>query len=470
MNIGLCREQGEASPDTRPGTDPVERPVQAVLEALADAVLRQTLFRRVVVSLYEQPLTASASSQSRVRAYAARGLTTDDAAALQRFVAEGGTVSGARFAPEFRVGGSYYIRAGSVDIQPRVASRRRFLCPDGWHPNDLLLTPMESGDGILGVISVDDPRDGAKPGRPCLQVLQDLARMGVTALQHAQLLQEMAEQHELFRILAENCMAGFLVTQGDRLCYANERAVELFGYSRDELLAMRPWWQILHPDERASVLGGDAGVRRAGVRARAVRKDTSTVWLLVRTYPMEYQRRQAHLVDLWDITEQVQTEGMLKQKAMRDPLTGLFNRHYFDESIHGELKRSQRYGRSFTLLMADLRGFKRVNDRLGHAKGDEVLREIAHVIRKTLRESDWVIRYGGDEFLIVLPETPSPVDAVVQRLRTAVEEWNREHLPDIPLTIDVGWVTWSPESRQSIRELLEAADAQMYEDKQKRSS
>jgi len=442
--------------------------VQAVLESVADGVVRQTPFRRVVVSVYEEPLIA-ASGGSCVLAYAARGLPSEDEAVLRRFVEERGTVTGARFSPQFRIGGSYYIPAGAqlAGISPQVRSRRRFIVPGGWHQDDLLLTPLESEGRIRGTISVDDPRDGARPTPRVVQSLGELARMAVAALDGSAEKEHLGEEQSLFRVLAEHCLAGFLVTQGERLSYVNERVVDLFGYSREELLAMSPWWQLVHPDERAAVLQEAGGVRQGGIRARGVRKDTSTVWLFVRSYPLEHQHRQAHLIDLFDISEQIYTEGLLREKAMHDPLTGLLNRHYFDESIHTELKRSQRYKRSFTLVMTDLRGFKRVNDQLGHARGDEILHAIAQLVRRTLRESDWVVRYGGDEFLIVLPETTSPVDVVVQRLRTAVEEWNREHLPEVPIAIDIGWATWTPDHPCSVRELLEAADTQMYADKRR---
>jgi diguanylate cyclase (GGDEF)-like protein/PAS domain S-box-containing protein len=317
---------------------------------------------------------------------------------------------------------------------------------------------------------VDDPRDGAIPSHATLKTLERLARLGEAALPRSAGPpdDETAEKLTLFSFLAEHCMAGLFVTKDERVDYVNRRVVDLFGYTNEELRAMRPWWQVIHPEDRPGLT--DGRTNNDGLRARAVRKDGSLVWILVRTYQLELNGQEAHLVDLWDISEQIETEGALKQKALRDPLTGLYNRHYFEESIRVELRRALRYNRSFTLVMADLKGFKRVNDTLGHAKGDEVLQSIASLLKATVRESDWLVRYGGDEFLIVLPETASPVDIVLARLQSAVEDWSREHLPEIPLSLDVGRATWTPGCDRSVTDLVRAADTSMYEAKRASAS
>jgi len=441
--------------------------VQRVLDELVHAVLLQTPFRRALVSLYEDPIHPTGRTRTRVVACAASGLPEPDEVQIRALLANGWEVSAARFSREFEVGTSYYIpQLARLDgVGPRLVSRRRFLRPNAWRSHDLLLSPLRGAEGYIGSLSVDDPRDGAAPSSTALRTLGRLARLGEAALprREASVDGETVEQPTLFAVLAEHCMAGLLVTKRDQVEYVNRRVVDLFGYTRDELQAMRPWWQIIHPEDRLGLTDGRTD--QEGTRARAVRKDGSIAWVLVWTYELELNGQQAHLVDLWDISQQVETEGVLQQKALRDPLTGLYNRHYFEESIRAELRRAQRYDRSFTLVMADLKGFKRVNDSLGHAKGDEVLQSIGAVLKATVRESDWLVRYGGDEFLVVLPETASPVDIVLARLQSAVEDWSREHLPQIPLSLDVGRATWAPGCGLSVRDLVRTADASMYEAK-----
>ena len=154
---------------------------------------------------------------------------------------------------------------------------------------------------------------------------------------------------------------------------------------------------------------------------------------------------------------------------MRDPLTGLRNRAYFNDAIQLELSRSRRYKRQFTLMMADLRGFKIINDTLGHQEGDRILIGIAGVLRDQLRDSDWIVRYGGDEFLFVLPETGDELATLVNRLETSVSDWGRKNTPSgIEVAVDFGWSMWVPDDSRTISELIQAADSQLYEMKRSR--
>jgi len=159
----------------------------------------------------------------------------------------------------------------------------------------------------------------------------------------------------------------------------------------------------------------------------------------------------------------------LRQQAIRDPLTGLYNRHYFNEVIGGELERADRYGRPLALLMVDVDGFRAVNNRLGHLRGDEVLCAVAKLLRESVRGADRVIRYGGDEFLILMPETDGDSRKVARRLRAGLERVpTLVRLEGLPLGLSIGVYVRAPKDPHSLEEILEEVDRQMYADKRSR--
>ena len=156
-----------------------------------------------------------------------------------------------------------------------------------------------------------------------------------------------------------------------------------------------------------------------------------------------------------------QKTKQLREQATRDGLTGFFNRRMMDEMVPSELQRAARYHRDMSLAMLDVDGFKAVNDTLGHDEGDRLLRAFAGCIRKIARASDLLYRYGGDEFLLLLPETTSEqADQILKRLNGICPE----------LTTTLGCVTFSAGiasyvSDASAKDLLKLADDRLYQSK-----
>jgi diguanylate cyclase (GGDEF)-like protein len=163
-----------------------------------------------------------------------------------------------------------------------------------------------------------------------------------------------------------------------------------------------------------------------------------------------------------EMEQLIHSEHKLKEMGVRDPLTGLYNRNFFNDVIRRELANSRRYGSPLSVLLADVDRFKEINDVKGHAAGDEVLKFVAAYLISCVRDSDYVFRWGGDEFLVLLTRTDETGGA------QKAEELARR-LPSIPGTdklspsLSVGWATHRNEVE--FPKTLAEADARMYETK-----
>jgi two-component system, cell cycle response regulator len=159
-----------------------------------------------------------------------------------------------------------------------------------------------------------------------------------------------------------------------------------------------------------------------------------------------------------------QTQTALRELAIKDGLTGVYNRREFNRRLAAELERSQRYQHSFALVMMDIDFFKKLNDTYGHQAGDEALRIVAALLQQEVRPTDQVARYGGEEFVIILPETSSD-DAVVlaDRLRQAITAQAVPVAPEqsIHITASIGLAAF-PADAQTDDKLTAAADKALY--------
>ncbi len=161
-----------------------------------------------------------------------------------------------------------------------------------------------------------------------------------------------------------------------------------------------------------------------------------------------------------DITERKRAQEALAEQAVRDALTDLYNRRYFNRRMPEEIKRAESQRQAFAILLCDLDHFKAVNDTLGHHVGDEVLRMVASNIRSAIRGSDLVFRWGGDEMVIVLEyETREGLSIATERIRSGVRKINESLGQRLDLSIGVAIY---PEHGRSIDELIRLADRALY--------
>jgi diguanylate cyclase (GGDEF)-like protein len=156
----------------------------------------------------------------------------------------------------------------------------------------------------------------------------------------------------------------------------------------------------------------------------------------------------------------------LQRKTRRDPLTGVMNRLAMEEDLPNEFARNKRYKRTFSIVMADIDHFKNVNDTYGHSAGDEILKAFAGIMDNTLREVDVIYRYGGEEFLVLLPETDAKGALLAaERIRQAVDSKVLKHRDDHNIKIHVTssfGVSINKEEDSSHLDMIKRADKALY--------
>jgi two-component system, cell cycle response regulator len=180
---------------------------------------------------------------------------------------------------------------------------------------------------------------------------------------------------------------------------------------------------------------------------------------------LELQIRLSSMLRIKVLTDQLErAKAELAELAVTDPLTGLHNRRHLFQEMEREFARAQRYSRPLACYMIDIDHFKRVNDTFGHQVGDRVLALMAEVIRGTVRNTDIVGRFGGEEFMILAPETPAEAGMVLaERVRQKVAERTEAAQPDVPrITVSVGLATTEHPRASNATELVRLADEALY--------
>jgi diguanylate cyclase (GGDEF)-like protein/PAS domain S-box-containing protein len=262
----------------------------------------------------------------------------------------------------------------------------------------------------------------------------------------------------------------------------NPATEKIFGYARAELIGQNVAVLMADGDARDHgghvdrfVQSGRARILGMGRETLAKRKDGAT-------FPIDISVSKAEVGDglvfvglIRDITERKRAEAELQaakeaaeEAARRDPLTGLWNHNRILEHLIEELARSDRLGTPVSVAMIDLDHFKQINDTHGHMVGDEVLREVSDRLAEVVRLYDKVGRFGGEEFVVVLPGTSqAEAEAAAERIRDAL---SGEPVPTsvgpLPITASLGVVTRQGELANDATTLLVAADSALYSSKE----
>jgi diguanylate cyclase (GGDEF)-like protein len=215
-----------------------------------------------------------------------------------------------------------------------------------------------------------------------------------------------------------------------------------------------------------ALLEVDGGLRPLVPVVQAVLRELREQQITIAALEAEMRQRIANRTDALE-----RTIGSLRHQATRDALTGLFNRRFMDQFLAQTVQRHLKERKDLSLLMIDIDHFKLLNDTLGHASGDELLRTVGQLIRSSIRGEDAGFRCGGDEFVVLLPHTDAEQGKVLaDRLTSLVDALGRTMKVPRPPRLSIGIATLGDCAERTAEGLLRAADRALYEVKRARRS
>ena len=291
----------------------------------------------------------------------------------------------------------------------------------------------------------------------------------ISRLQSAkcELLEDLGRMQAVVRNVQEGILS---ITPRGLIEAANPAAEAIFGYRQDELVGESIG--LLFPQENAEggliarCLQGEGGAPGGGQHAEivALSKDGIEFPVEISIADMSLNGNRCFVALVRDITERKLADDKLTRLALYDSLTGLPNRTNFFEKLEFSLAYARRSNLSVALLFVDLDGFKAVNDSMGHAAGDHLLREVARRLQGMVRESDIAARMGGDEFVLLLNnlKRPAEAEAIARKLVTALSqpvEYENVMLTQVGASVGIAFF---PDNGQTGDSLINEADSAMY--------
>ncbi len=285
------------------------------------------------------------------------------------------------------------------------------------------------------------------------------------------------ESETHFRILVETLGEGVIVTDlDDNIKYSNPAFCSLLEYSKSDLTGKN--LKEFIPPSQWEKLKEHNLLRRKGTSSsyelEITAKSGEIKIVKVTGVPIKDAAGNTRetLGVLTDVTRLKKLENKLLKQAIKDELTGLYNRFYFKERIKKEVERAGRFDHALSFVMIDVDNFKFINDKFSHLEGDKVLQGVGSILKKSTRKYDLAFRYGGDEFLLVLPETSEKqAQVLVERIKNEVEvNFKRNKNLRVKPFLSFGISTWSSSKGKKWEDVLKESDLKMYHEKMKKKN
>jgi len=505
------------------GTDILsETDIDTILQRVCDAITVHTPFQTASMSIFTHPVELENEENLAISDFYIAGISNAEKEEMIRIKDQRGLVSNQTILEHGQsIGQCWYL---SADCHPEmkekgiaVANHINKPADSAWGVYDNLFILLKQGKYILGRISLSGPKDGTVPEAKQLEPLEMLTNLATLAIhnlmQVSHLKQQKERLHGLYMLgqeLAQLSDVNLLVQHVIKRLksdFSYDFSAILLSESNELVLKAKDVTERKHLSVTDYPVGsrftisegimGYVATHKQPLMVNDVSQDERYVISspstqselcvpilfgakLIGVLNIESSRKNAFDESDIEVLSSVASQlalaltnleryQALQDQAIRDPLTGLYNRRHFNEMLQQEIHRATRYRQPISILFVDVDDMHQINNEHGHLRGDFLLQEVAKLLDQTIRASDLVFRYGGDEFLALLPNIDINVDTITERLVEAQQDWNKAHQDlNMTMSLSMGASTWKLDSTQTLEDLIQQADIQMYKHKRSR--
>lgn len=505
------------------GTDILaETDTDTILQRVCDAMIVHSPFQTAAMSIFTTPVTVGQEQDLQIDKFYIAGVSESEKQEMIRLKDQRGLIINQAILEHGQpIGQCWYM---SQDQHPEIKEKgiavpQTSKPSDGaaWGAYDNLYILLKQGQQILGRISLSGPKGGQVPEASQLEPLEMLTNLATLAIHNVMQMDHLRQQKE--RLHGLYMLGQELAQLNDAkllMQHVIDRLKHDFSYSYSSIFISEGNELILKakdnsdPKHRAindfpvgsrisisQGIMGHVATHKAPLLVNDVSKDERYIMSspvtqaelcvpillgskLIGVLNIESSQKNAFEDSDIEVLSSVASQlalaltnleryQALKDQAIRDPLTGLYNRRHFNEMLEQEIHRATRYRHSISILFVDVDNMHQINNDHGHLRGDFVLQEVAQLLKQTIRASDLVFRYGGDEFLAMLPEADVDIDTMTTRLTEAQQRWNETHKDlGLHMSLSMGTSIWQLDSSQTLEDLIQQADMQMYKNKRSR--